>query len=66
MMVGEYKDEFDRLAKYAPGVVLTEASRAKKFESGLRLNIKEKMPGKEWTNLRKVYEAALRYHGTKL
>ena len=60
LSVDEYRDEFDRLAKYAPGIVLTEASRAWKFVRGLRPDTKKRMSGKEWTSLRKAYEAALR------
>lgn len=59
MTMEECMDMFDRLAKYAPGVVPNEASRAWKFKQGLKPEIRDKMSGNKWTNLRKAYEAAL-------
>lgn len=64
MTVNEYSDKFQRLAHFALEIVPTEASRAWKFERGLRHNIKSKMSGKEWTKMKKTYEEALLHEQT--
>lgn len=58
--VDEYMDEFYRLARFAPGLVPMEASRAWKFEKWLRPDIRDKMSGTEWTNLRDACVEAFR------
>ena len=40
LLVAEYEKEFSHLIKYAPGSVLTEAFRCKKFKDGLHESIK--------------------------
>lgn len=39
--VAEYEADFTRLSKFAPSLVATDLSRARRFESGLRPRIKE-------------------------
>lgn len=55
----EYRDEFDQLPKYSPGMDPTVANRAWKFKRRLRPEIMDKM-FEEWMSLRKAYEAVLR------
>jgi hypothetical protein len=41
--VAQYAAEFVRLSKYAPGMATTESARARKFEEGLRIKIKQQV-----------------------
>ena len=41
MTVAQYEAEFTRLSKFAPALVATEESRARRFEEGLRSRIKQ-------------------------
>lgn len=43
MTVAEYEKRFDELSRYATEFISTEASRAKRFEQGLRPVIREKL-----------------------
>ena len=40
LSVAEYEKEFNRLSKYTPESVLTEAFRCRQFEDGLNESIK--------------------------
>lgn len=62
MTIDEYAYEFYRLARFTPGMVPTEASRAWKFEKGLRTDIGDRMFGREWMVMQEAYEAAFRYN----
>lgn len=61
MTVDEYANEFYRLARFALKLVPNEAYRAWKFKEGLRRDIRSRMSGREWTNVKETYETALRY-----
>lgn len=43
MSVAEYQGKFEELMRFAPGIIPTEASKAKKFEDGLNPEIREKV-----------------------
>lgn len=64
MIIDEYSNEFHRLAHFALEMIPTEGSRAWKFEKGLRHDIRSYMSMKEWTNMKKTYEAALLHEQT--
>ncbi|CAB4278758.1 unnamed protein product [Prunus armeniaca] len=43
MTVGQYQAKFEELMRFAPYMILNESAKAKKFEEGLRLEVKEKV-----------------------
>ncbi|KAL2533334.1 RNA-directed DNA polymerase [Abeliophyllum distichum] len=56
MPLGEYERKFERLSRYAPHMVNTELTKAKRFELGLRQEIKGIMAAQQHT----TYAEALR------
>ncbi|KAL2480022.1 reverse transcriptase [Abeliophyllum distichum] len=56
MPLGEYERKFERLSRYAPHMVNTELTKAKRFEMGLRPEIKGIMAAQLYT----TYAEALR------
>ncbi|CAB4294395.1 unnamed protein product [Prunus armeniaca] len=44
MTVGQYQAKFEELMRFAPYMIPDESAKAKKFEEGLRLEVKEKIP----------------------
>ena len=57
--MSEYEAEFARLAKYAPALVVDEVSRARRFEEGLRNEIKRHVAAFELNNYKMVLEKVL-------
>ena len=57
--VSEYEAEFARLAKYAPALVVDEVSRARRFEEGLRSEIKRHVAAFELNSYKMVLNKAL-------
>ncbi|XP_022868383.1 uncharacterized protein LOC111387969 [Olea europaea var. sylvestris] len=47
--LGEYERKFERLSRYAPHMVNTELTKAKRFEMGLRPEIKGIMAAQQYT-----------------
>ncbi|XP_016648315.1 PREDICTED: uncharacterized protein LOC103327202 [Prunus mume] len=43
MTVGQYQAKFEELMRFAPYIIPDESAKAKKFEEGLRLEVKEKV-----------------------
>ncbi|XP_021801634.1 uncharacterized protein LOC110745800, partial [Prunus avium] len=43
MTVGQYQAKFEELMHFAPYIIPDESAKAKKFEEGLRLEVKEKV-----------------------
>ncbi|XP_021830989.1 uncharacterized protein LOC110771064 [Prunus avium] len=43
MTVGQYQAKFEELMRFAPYMIPNESAKAKKFEEGLRLEVKEKV-----------------------
>ncbi|XP_022870423.1 uncharacterized protein LOC111389709 [Olea europaea var. sylvestris] len=56
--LGEYERKFERLSRYAPYMVNTELTKAKRFEMGLRSEIKESMAAQQYTTYAKVVRRA--------
>ncbi|XP_074323743.1 uncharacterized protein LOC141660655 [Apium graveolens] len=57
--VSEYEAEFARLAKYVPTLVADEISRARRFEEGLRIEIKRHVAAFELNSYNMVLNKAL-------
>ncbi|XP_074350874.1 uncharacterized protein LOC141690121 [Apium graveolens] len=57
--VSEYEAEFARLAKYAPSLVADEVSRARRFEEGLRSEIRRHVSAFELSSYKMVLNKAL-------
>ncbi|XP_074337748.1 uncharacterized protein LOC141674949 [Apium graveolens] len=57
--VSEYEAEFARLAKYVPTLVADEISRARRFEEGLRNEIKRHVAAFELNSYKMVLNKAL-------
>ena len=61
MSVAEYEKKFTELAKYALAIVAEEADKCKRFEEGLRGEIRTLViASTEWINFTKLVEAAMR------
>ena len=61
MTVAEYEKKFTELAKYALALIAEEADKCKRFEDGLRSEIRTPVTAStEWTDFAKLVEAALR------
>ncbi|KAL2532905.1 CCHC-type domain-containing protein [Abeliophyllum distichum] len=60
MTVSEYQKKFVELSKYAQVLVADERDRFRRFEDGLREEIRTSLTSAEWTDLGKLVEAALR------
>lgn len=43
MTVAQYEAKFTSLSRYAPYLISTEPAKAKKFENGLRMNIRSQV-----------------------
>ena len=43
--VAQYEAEFTSLARFAPGMISTEATKAAKFQKGLRVEIRHSLVG---------------------
>ena len=59
MTVSQYMAEFARLAKFAPTLVADEDSKARRFEEGLRPQIKTSVIAFELTTYRAVVNKVL-------
>ena len=75
MTVAQYETRFEELSYFAPGLVTTEIERARRFEQGLRPNIRmgvrtHRLPTyREVVNLAKIMEQEreyMRQHGESL
>ena len=61
MSVAEYERKFTELAKYALAIVTEEADKCKRFEEGLRGEIRTSVTASaEWVDFTKLVEAAMR------
>ncbi|XP_022856555.1 uncharacterized protein LOC111377664, partial [Olea europaea var. sylvestris] len=56
--LGEYERKFERLSRYAPHMVNTELTKAKRFEMGLRPEIKGIMAAQQYTTYAEVVRRA--------
>ncbi|XP_022866463.1 uncharacterized protein LOC111386240 [Olea europaea var. sylvestris] len=56
--LGEYERKFERLSSYAPHTVNTELTKAKRFEMGLRPEIKGIMAAQQYTTYAEVVRRA--------
>ena len=61
--VEKYRQEFNDLARYAPGLVATEEERCIRFEAGLRIQIRMGLASGKFPNMRELVDAAKRYEG---
>ena len=61
MSVAEYEKKYTELSKYATAIVADEIDRCKRFEEGLREEIRNPVTASaEWTNFSKLVETAMR------
>ncbi|KAJ8756237.1 hypothetical protein K2173_025049 [Erythroxylum novogranatense] len=60
MTVSEYERRFTQLSRYASDLMLSEAARCHRFESGLYLAIREKVIVQNFCDFQQLVEAALR------
>lgn len=61
MAVAEYENKFTELSKYAGTIVASEIDHCKRFEEGLRREIRTPTTANaEWTEYSKLVETALR------
>ncbi|KAJ8761702.1 hypothetical protein K2173_004478 [Erythroxylum novogranatense] len=60
MTFSEYERRFTQLARYASDLMLSEAARCRRFESGLHLAIREKVIVQNFCDFQQLVEAALR------
>ena len=61
MSVAEYERKFIELARYALAIVTKEMYKCKRFEEGLRSEIRTSVTAStEWLDFAKLVEAALR------
>ena len=58
MTVDQYKTHFEELSQFGPGLVTTEMERARRFEEGLRPNIKVGVRTHQLPTYRKVVNLA--------
>ena len=59
--MAEYEKKYTKLSKYATAIVVDEIDRCKRFEEGLREEIRTLVTAStEWTNFSKLVEAAMR------
>ncbi|KAL9237252.1 hypothetical protein vseg_011826 [Gypsophila vaccaria] len=58
MLVQEYYNKFQELARFTPKMVPTEEARASKFEDGLSLSIQERLGGASYDTMLQVYTQA--------
>ncbi|XP_058223167.1 uncharacterized protein LOC131332874 [Rhododendron vialii] len=66
MSVSQYEARFTTLSGYAPELVSTEELKAKRFENGLRLGIKERVVGMRLQQYSTLVEAAMAIEDTLL
>ncbi|XP_058186310.1 uncharacterized protein LOC131303455 [Rhododendron vialii] len=66
MSVSQYEARFTTLSGYAPELVSTEELKAKRFENGLRLGIKERVVGMRLRQYSTLVEAAMAIEDTLL
>ena len=59
MTVQEYYAKFTELERFAPIYANNEIERARKFEMGLNLQIREGLGGKSFADLHKIYDRAI-------
>ncbi|KAL6179087.1 hypothetical protein ACLB2K_050603 [Fragaria x ananassa] len=59
MSLADYQSKFEELMRFSPGIILNEAAKAKKFEDGLDLQIKEKVSILKLQTYLKVVDRAL-------
>ena len=60
MTVDEYATQFSELALYAPQMVSTKEDKSRIFYEGLHLPIRERLTTMEFTEFRKLKDAAVK------